>query len=356
MRRKIRFVAVALACTMAVGQFTACNSGSTGGDTVTSSSSVAKKGKIRYSGTYKDTTWTIDEAGCLEVKGKGDMYKKTQRPWKKYKDEIISARIEVEGATNLASLFAGCKNLTDVDLSKFDTSKVTNMSAMFAGCKSLKKIDVSKLNTSNVKNMSGMFRGCKSLKKLDASKFDTSNVKDMSEMFYECRSLKTLNVSKFNTSNVKNMDSMFWECSSLKTIDVSSFDTSNVENMSAMFSVCKGLSFLNLSNFDTSKAEWMNFMFMGCSELDSLDLSSFDLSGIDDLDGVHCMFSGCEDLKIIHSPKKRSACDLWMPGEDVTDTNGNVRSDLGMWVDGDGKLCAQLPGGSITLTKKFLAD
>lgn len=166
MRRKIGTVVVALACTMMVGQLTACNSGSTGGDTVTSSSVVAKEGKVRYSGTDKDVTWSIDETGCLVVKGNGDMYAKKDRPWKSYKDEITSARIEVEGATNLASLLAGCKNLTNVDLSKLDTSKVTNMSAMFSGCTSLEKIDVSQINTSNVKNMSYMFSECKSLKSL----------------------------------------------------------------------------------------------------------------------------------------------------------------------------------------------
>ena len=63
-----------------------------------------------------------------------------------------------------------------------------------------------------------MFRGCKSLTSLDVSKFNTSKVTDMSYMFSECKSLTSLDVSNFNTSNVTDMYRMFDNCANLKTI------------------------------------------------------------------------------------------------------------------------------------------
>ena len=39
-------------------------------------------------------------------------------------------------------MFCGCKSLTNIDLSNFNTQNVTNMKYMFYGCKSLNKENV----------------------------------------------------------------------------------------------------------------------------------------------------------------------------------------------------------------------
>jgi surface protein len=66
--------------------------------------------------------------------------------------------------------------------------------------------------------MNKMFFGCKNLTSLDVSSFDTSNVTDMDEMFWGCESLTILDVSNFNTSNITYMYKMFYNCANLKTI------------------------------------------------------------------------------------------------------------------------------------------
>ena len=38
-------------------------------------------------------------------------------------------------------MFTGCDNLTDINLSSFNTEKVENMSGLFYGCKKLKEIN-----------------------------------------------------------------------------------------------------------------------------------------------------------------------------------------------------------------------
>ena len=63
-------------------------------------------------------------------------------------------------------MFYRCSNLTNIDLSSFNTKNVTNMSCMFYGCSNLTNIDLSSFNTKNVTNMSGMFSYCSNLKKI----------------------------------------------------------------------------------------------------------------------------------------------------------------------------------------------
>ena len=100
---------------------------------------------------------------------------------------------------SLAYMFFGCKSLTNIDLSNFNTQNVTNMRYMFYGCKSLTNIDLSNFNTQNVTNMSYMFRACLFLTNLDLSNFNTQNVIDMSYMFYGCNCLTNIDLSNFNT-------------------------------------------------------------------------------------------------------------------------------------------------------------
>ena len=45
-----------------------------------------------------------------------------------------------------------------------------------------------------------MFYGCSDIKEIDLSNFNTSNVKNMDFMFYDCSSLTSLNLSNFDIS------------------------------------------------------------------------------------------------------------------------------------------------------------
>ena len=63
-------------------------------------------------------------------------------------------------------MFYGCSNLTNIDLSSFNTKNVTNMMSMFIGCSKLTNIDLSSFNTENVTNMSQIFSYCSNLKKI----------------------------------------------------------------------------------------------------------------------------------------------------------------------------------------------
>ena len=144
-------------------------------------------------------------------------------------------------------MFRQCSNITEIDLSEFDSSKVESMKGMFEGCSSLTSLNLSKLNTSNVENMYYMFRNCSSLTSIDLSNLDTSKVRDMGDLFNNCFSLTSLDLSYFDTSSVEFMDYMFSGCSNLTSLNLSNFDTSYVFYMNNMFYGCINLEYINLN-------------------------------------------------------------------------------------------------------------
>ena len=185
------------------------------------------------------------------------------------------------------------KNILEIDLSNFDTSKVTNMSSMFGSMSKLTTLNLSSFNTSKVADMSNMFYGMSKLTNLNLSNFDTSKVTNMSGMFSIMPSLTTLDISSFDTSKVTDMGFMFSGMSKLTTLNISNFDTSKVTYMRYMFNNMSNLTTLNLFHFDTSKVTNMGYMFSGMSNLVALDLSSFDTSKVTDM---YAMFSDMSNL------------------------------------------------------------
>ena len=185
-----------------------------------------------------------------------------------HRQEIAQKLLNLcRGITTAYYMFNDCKNITELDVSKLDTSQCKNMSGMFYRCNNLKKIDVSNFDTNNVTNMSDMFSMCSSLTELDVSNFDTSQCKDMSGMFYSCKALTELDVSNFDTSNVTDMGQMFRELWWLTELDVSNFNTSNVTDTNYMFESLREVTDLDLSNWDLGRVNSCGSMFSKVSKL-----------------------------------------------------------------------------------------
>ena len=90
-------------------------------------------------GSYENIRWSIDKNGNLLVIGNGE-YKEvdsSNSPWSNYLSQIKSAQINLFECEDTSYMFAGCKKITEIDLSNLNASKVSNMSAMFDGCDSL---------------------------------------------------------------------------------------------------------------------------------------------------------------------------------------------------------------------------
>ena len=127
----------------------------------------------------------------------------------------------------------------------------------------------------NINNCGDMFYYCYDITEIDLSNFNSSQVTYMSSMFHRCSSLTSINFTNFNTSKVIEMWSMFYNCSSLTSLNLSSFDTSQVTIMQTMFKGCSSLTSLDLSNFNTAKVESMWGMFDGCINLEYINLQNF---------------------------------------------------------------------------------
>ena len=126
--------------------------------------------------------------------------------------------------------------------------KIKDCSYMFYDCSNLSNLDLSSFDTSNVNNMSHMFDKCYNLTNLDLSSFDTKNVTNMSYMFSVCSNLANVNLSSFDTKNTTDMSGMFYYCSNLTNIDISSFDTQKVTNINNIFSWCSKLNLIKINN------------------------------------------------------------------------------------------------------------
>ena len=180
-----------------------------------------------------------------------------------------------DNIVNCSCMFAFCSNITEIDLSHFNTSQVKNMDRMFDHCSSLTSINLSNFNTLLVNDMRTMFSFCTSLTSIDLSNFNTSQVKCMSWMFEYCTSLTSIDLSNFDTSHVTSMEKMFSNCFSLISLNLSNFDTSVVQKMENMFCNCTSLVSLNLSNFNTAQVTNMKNMFDGCIVLEYINLNNF---------------------------------------------------------------------------------
>ena len=185
------------------------------------------------------------------------------------------SNFDTSQVTNMAYMFNGMYNLTNLELSNFDTSKVAYMGYMFSGMSKLTSLNLSSFDTSKVTDMRAMFNNMSNLTSLNLFNFNTSNVTRMYSMFSGMSNLTALDLSNFDTSKVTDMRAMFAGLPNLATLNLSSFDTSNVTDMSGMFYEASNLSVLNLSNFNTSKVTNMEAMFYNMVSLTSLDLSGF---------------------------------------------------------------------------------
>lgn len=195
--------------------------------------------------------------------------------------------------SNSEGAFSGFKNLLNIDLEYFNTSRTTNMTRMFSSLSKIERINLSKFNTEKVTSMNGMFSDLKNLAELDLKTFKTSNVLYMNDMFYGVEKITDLDLSMFDTKNVLKMQHMFHDMKNIENLDVSSFNTSKVTDMTCMFFDMENIKILNLSNFDTRSVKEMTLMFSGSKSLESLNITSFNTENVVEARGLF------QDLKNI---------------------------------------------------------
>lgn len=123
-------------------------------------------GETIASGSYENVRWRIDGNGKLTVMGNGDFSgsNSTNRaPWFENRAFIKAAEINLTGTMDASYMFYDCQNLTDIDLSRFDTGKVTDMTWIFRDCSSLTSLNLSACDVKNVTEFADFFKSCYAL-------------------------------------------------------------------------------------------------------------------------------------------------------------------------------------------------
>ena len=165
-------------------------------------------------------------------------------------DETTIILFWEEELNSTNDMFHDCVNITEIDLSQFDSSKVTRMSSMFENCTSLMSINFGNFNSSIIVGMGSLFKNCISLKSLDLSKFDTKNLVYMNEMFSNCVNLQLLDLSNFITPKLTSLNRTFINCSSLISLNFPNLSMFKINTTINMFYNCKDLRYINFDNYD----------------------------------------------------------------------------------------------------------
>ncbi len=231
------------------------------------------------------------------------------------KDGNVNYAMNTASATNMAFMFDDCQVLSEIDLSKFDTSKVTSMENMFARC-AIKNADLSSFSSEELVLCTSLFKEAGTKGGLETVTFSTrftcEKVTDMRWIFYKCGKLKELDVSMFSSNSLEKAQSMFCECGELEKLKLG-------------------------KNFKCEKVTLMDTMFQNCKKLTELDLWMFNpkSSGLT----TKSMFNGCSKLKTIYvsDPDDNDGYGFYfgMRGRNITDGNsGSMFNGCGVLVGG----------------------
>ncbi|MBO4371554.1 MAG: BspA family leucine-rich repeat surface protein, partial [Bacteroidales bacterium] len=151
---------------------------------------------------------------------------------------------------------------------------------------------------------SSMFSGCENLEELDLSGCDTRNVMYMGTMFFNCGKLKTLKVNgKFSTESATEMYQMFYLCSSLEELDLSTFSTASLKevnwytvSLDQFLSFCSNLKIVKFGpNFKPSKSGVPRF-FASCSKLQTIIVETDEWPETTATPSHYQMFNYCNEL------------------------------------------------------------
>ena len=202
--------------------------------------------------------------------------------------------LDMSFATDVQRMFAGCSQLTELDLTGTSAPLVKNIESAFDGCSSLKALDISFLDGAPINNMMNAFYGCSALKALDISCLDGAPISEMTNAFYGCSRLEALDVSGLDVSRVTDFAGVFFGCSSLKSLDLSALDGRKITTLADSFNGCESLTSLTFGDkFTCENVTNMKNTFRKCLSLTALDLSYFSTAKVTDMSYA---FAYCEAL------------------------------------------------------------
>lgn len=282
---------------------------------------------------YADGTLTFrKDDQCFVRKENGEfayvLNKANELPgWNEKSSDITSVVFDNSfsgvSPTSTYAWFKDCNQLTDIDLSKLNTTKVADMSSMFQGCTSLTTITAGDNWTTNaVTASSNMFDGCENLKGSNGTVYSADHTDaayahvdggvaypgyftdvvaaysvyadGTQTLYYD--NLRGLREGQKNSISA---DKGAWSSNELynnttKIIIDESFSGFLPTNMSYWFSYKNLTEIEGLENLNTSEATTMYGLFQGSQSLENIDISNLNTSKVENMKS---MFEYCQKLK-----------------------------------------------------------
>lgn len=168
-------------------------------------------------------------------------------------ESLDLSKWKVNNVYDMSYMFNTCEKLKSIDFSGWNTNNLTKCRDMFYNCYELSNLDINHFKVHKVQLFNDMFSRT-NITEIDLSNWNTKNALSFTMMFYRCDKLKIANLSNWNTSKLKSTASMFEYCPSLKEIiGLTEWDISNIENSSFMFKECVNLKDPDLSTWDIRK-------------------------------------------------------------------------------------------------------
>ena len=159
-------------------------------------------------------------------------------------------------------------------------------------------VKISSLNRAFGHSVNGNLNGCKKLTYIDCSNFDTSECGVMYSAFMWCSSLTSLDLTMLDLRKTRGLDAMFYSCTGLTSLDLSTWVTSSLTNSRDLFNGCSNLRIVDMSNFNFSKCSSYNadYMFYNCNSMQYLILSNPEHFVSMPTSGVSRLRSACKIL------------------------------------------------------------
>lgn len=214
-------------------------------------------------------------------------------------------RIEIDKVLNAYSMFKGCVNITNVNLSgwKNTNEKYIFADLMFYECSNVETIVLPTCTFTSFSGTSGgfdyglVFANCVKLKTVDLSNTILSTSL-LYKCFYNCKSLENVtfkSVIEVSGHSINPIE-IFAYCGPID-LDLKSWDVSTLTSLKEMFQYC-GAKSLDLSNWDTSNVTDMSCTFYNCINLESINTVGWDTSNVTDMNRIFGRSSGYNNLKL----------------------------------------------------------
>ena len=167
----------------------------------------------------------------IKVESKDQLQSIILKRYHNSKSFVYLSDIDISELNDLSSIFDELYEMEVVDISGWDTSNVIYMNDMFSECDNIKKIiGIENLDVSKLRCANSMFYGCKNLVELDLTNWNPISLQNAWSMFDSCSNLKIIkNIENWQLPNIKSVRQMFYNCTKLD-VDLSNWDLTNIKN------------------------------------------------------------------------------------------------------------------------------